>query len=555
MLDDKLAEERVKEFYESYRKNVIDKWKDKWAEYYRKYRSILEESNHRESNLFIPRCFDSVETVVPRLVLALFSTDPAFKMMPVGPSDVEAAKLMTTLLSYYYRVGNLFATVFNATKSQEIFNTSLIKSAWDEVKKIPVHYVVQVGDFFIDETALSIEEAEYCGDRKIRSLEYLRQKEEEGIYKNIDKVKQDGSRYSHNSSGSGDISATARSIIGLDSPYKTDDDKNPKYEVLECFYNGSVITTAGGVLIRNDEWEGEFPYSPIITCPDCMDFFGIGTVEPIRYIQDEINDLNNAFLDNTVQTLRPISKVSVNEFDRYKSWVNGSNRVWIMNDIKNGHEFDRVPPVNQQVFSHYGMLNESLDRTNGLTDYVRGMKTTGEGSATEATILAQAADNRLKLKLFMLQHCLKRMVKIDIENIQKFADEEFIVRLTEEPLAFQTFKRIGLKGNMDIYPMGAAELVSRDVKRAQYINLLGTLINPAITEQLAFEGKQFNLSLLLRQILETFETKELDKIITGGAPRPVSAPVLPAGNTPPVDLASVLKSTAESTAPLQIKST
>ena len=61
------ASDLVKKTWSQYKALVIERLRPRWAEYYGKYRSVLEMKRRggRESTLFIPRSFDSVETIVP----------------------------------------------------------------------------------------------------------------------------------------------------------------------------------------------------------------------------------------------------------------------------------------------------------------------------------------------------------------------------------------------------------------------------------------------------------------------------------------------------------
>jgi hypothetical protein len=112
-----------------------------------------------------------------------------------------------------------------------------------------------------------------------------------------------------------------------------------------------------------------------------------------------------------------------------------------------------------------------------------------------------------------------------------------------------------IQGEFDVTAAGISDLSTKESKRSQLTNLLNVLISSGIGQIMAVEGKRLMFTDLLKQILETFEMKNMDSVIQD---LPKSQPILnPAsdmmggGNSLPNNLEEVLKSTAESTAPNQ----
>ena len=557
---------KVQKYWNQYKSLVIERMRPKWREFYQKYRSYLESKRRggRESTLFIPRSFDSVETIVPRLLLAIYSVNPPFQMSPRNSASVEFADILTEVYQYYSDVTNQYSTVAQALRGVCIYGTGIIKSGWDNLNKRPSRYIVNINEFLKDPAAIEIEECEYAGDRKVRSLSYLRNQERAGIYKNINEVEQSAERFAQPS----DLTTDNFSVQGLMNPYETKRqiDAEPQYEVIECWINNGtwVITLAGGKLIRSEANpfpHKTFPYSPIKMIPDTTDFYGIGALEPIRYLQDQVNDFNNASMDYVMRSVNQIMKVAVSEWENSAGWQFKQGAKWKMNDMK-GVEPLIMSPLPQGALDIPGQLNAWIDRTLSLSDYTRGVRTGSQESATGASLLAQAADSRLKLQLFYCQNYLQRMVRLEAECIQEWVPENFIVRVTGHPYV-KKVDRAAIQGEFDVFAAGISDLSSKDTRRAQLTNLLNMILTTGAPQLLALQGKRLDMALLFKQIFDTYEFKNADALMTDvpqqlpqGAPQGMPGQQPPAGNAGgPENLTDVVKAQAEQGSPMQTMST
>jgi hypothetical protein len=554
------AQQKVQKFWTQYRTMVIDRKRPIWREFYQKYRSYLDQKRKggRESTLFIPRSFDSVETVVPRLLLAIYSVNPPFQMAPRNASSVEFANTLTEAYQYYSDVTNQYSTVAQTLRGVSIYGTGIIKSGWDNVLKRPTRYNVDISEFFKDPSAMEIEDCEYSGDVKVRSLSYLRKMEKNGTYKNIDVVEEKGEKFAQPS----DLRTDNYMVQGLTNPneVKRMIDADPQYQVVECWIdNGSyVITLAGGVLIRaeaNPFPHQTFPYSPVKMIPDTTDFYGIGTLEPIRFLQDQVNDFNNATMDYIMRSVNQIMKVGVSEWENARTYLFKQGAMWKVNQMDGVQPLD-MKPLPAEAFAITTQLNGYIDRTNSLTSYTRGSQEGSSESATGASLLAQAADSRLKLQLFYCQKYLQRMVELEAKCIQEWVPDNFVIRVTGHPY-IKPINRADIQGEFDVFAAGISDLSTKETKRAQLTNLLNMILTTGAPQLLALQGKRLDMAQIFKQIFDTYEFKNSDTLMTdvpqapvtpeaGGMQSPVGDMGIPASAT------EVLKSTAEGTAPMQL---
>ena len=193
---------------------------DKWKRYYELYRSYVENRSDGLSNLFIPLVFAAIETVLPRLVEAIFASRPYLAVLPREPQDVDNARVMETLIDYQLvDKMNIVRKFNNWIRECLIYGTAVGKVGWrfetrPRIVRVPrleifgvkfgettkeeqtVFYddpdfePIDLFDFFIDPDATTIDEAAFCIHRFYRSMSYLKKQAENGIYENIDELEE-----------------------------------------------------------------------------------------------------------------------------------------------------------------------------------------------------------------------------------------------------------------------------------------------------------------------------------------------------------------------------
>ena len=97
---------------------------DKWQRWYKLYRShVPQDAADWRSRLFIPEVFTTIETILPRLVAQL----PRFTVNPVGPEDVEPAKVMEFLLNHSAEQSGLYVELVECYKDALMYGTGIMK--------------------------------------------------------------------------------------------------------------------------------------------------------------------------------------------------------------------------------------------------------------------------------------------------------------------------------------------------------------------------------------------------------------------------------------------
>jgi len=203
--------------FDSILEKVIDRYEkasdfrrvydDRWKRYYSLYRSrAAPQSDEARANIFVPEVFTAIETLTPRLVSNfLNSSKPAVKVYGREESDIANAGAAEKLLAYQFEKMEMPVKLVTFYKQALLYGTSVGKVFWDYktgtnregiqtvVYDDPAFEVLDIFDFYVDPAATGIDDARYCIHRKFLSWEELKSREQDGIYSQVDRLKNSGS--------------------------------------------------------------------------------------------------------------------------------------------------------------------------------------------------------------------------------------------------------------------------------------------------------------------------------------------------------------------------
>jgi hypothetical protein len=169
---------------------------------YSDYRSITKDSKDNRSNLFIPKIYSTVDTILPRLLQAHFNgTSPIYPVAPRFAKYQKNAETMSALIDYQLTQKiNAKKKIYLGLKSALIYGIAHFAVPWKyqtrkkvtiepkieflgvklgrkKVEKTVVYYDapdfenIDIFDFWVDPDATCIEDAIYCFRRAWKSLE------------------------------------------------------------------------------------------------------------------------------------------------------------------------------------------------------------------------------------------------------------------------------------------------------------------------------------------------------------------------------------------------
>lgn len=198
-------------------------------------------------------------------------------------------------------------------------------------------------------------------------------------------------------------------------------------------------------IIRNPFWCGK---RPILSAPIeriTGSFFGISKIEPVKFLQWNLNDFWNMGQDSAQYSLLPITLVDPLSNPNYQSMVVGLAAVWLTDPNKT--KFANFPAIYKDAIplceNLKGQINESMD----VNDAMLGKAPQGRKNQAQMAAQAQAQesniiDNAKRYEEVMLNPLLEFMFELD----RQFRTEELTVEVLGET---------GARANLQVIPVQA----------------------------------------------------------------------------------------------------
>lgn len=469
--------------------------KQKWDEYYDMYRGVLPQKSYEwQSNIYVPYPFSTVETLVPRLT----AQKPQIDIMPTEPSDSDKAKVMNALIDYQWNMMSANVWMPEAVREMLIYGTVVVKVYWKTVKEnvqkfediiddpnadeeivqeagqvkieteettydAPCVEVVDLYDFFVDPQATSIEAARYVIHRTWRTLEYLKQKQKEGVYKNIkliENMQQSGSFE--------DDKSSRREAANLnDGQYYVPN--NDMIEILEYWEDGRVVCVAGrSVVIRDEVNPYDHNKKIFVECVMIRpphEFYGIGVLEPIQTLVKELNDRRNQRMDNVTLVLNKqfiIENGQNVDEDELISTPGGAIHADSITAVQVLQQGD----VTSSSYQEETLIKADIQQTTGVSDFTQGVgsDSLGNDTATGISLIQEAGNARFKaiannLEEMMIKNIGQMMVAMNLQ----YMDQEKVLRIVgDDGVDFPQVTPEEIRGNFDVVVKAGSTLPVND---------------------------------------------------------------------------------------------
>lgn len=545
-----------------------------WEECYRMWRAYREERDDDKSNLFIPYLFSVVETVVPRITDTLFSKKPFLKPLPNDPEDIEGAEAHEVLMEYQFKKSRFEEKVKQWVKQTAIYGTGFVKVYWDrdvekkivkekrffndpldliqkanemgmenissfkEVEKEIVKYegvnieVLDLFDVAIDPYAESIEKARYAVHETLRPKEYVKERIKNGVYDEVDMDDWEDIEKSATTGENDKFSILQRqeSVDMANDP----NDSEGMIKILEYWEDNKVITIANGsIVLRNSENPFNHKKIPIVEAVDTRsikELYGIGEIEPNRYLQAELNTNRNQRIENVKMAINNsyfYDKSALDEddfIDAPNAKIPVRNRGQkSLNDI-----IFPVPkqPISRSAYTEEKVIKKDMQETSGVTQYVKGLSSDGATTATEITSLQKEANYRFKQKIRNIANALEKVGELWVALNQQFVTKNQYLRISGERTKQLNFMQPQNYGDtkMDKTGYQFLQVAPEDIAGQYDIEVASSALEPIADKQVrrqqllqAFQmTSQQGLSspTLFKELLKTFDDiTVMDKII------------------------------------------
>lgn len=474
-----IVEPAVRERYEIY-------YADK--DYYRQKFPILSKT----SDLVSTDVADTIEWALPSLMKVFTGSDEVITIAGVTEEDDTKAETMQELLVYQLqRQNNFFTVLYNWMKDSLIVGMGIIKCYWERTegyttetavlnnealqaltqtgvtiediqgpdqfgdfsvtyqlpyyrKNAPKLENILVSEFLYSPDAKSLEEANFVAHKRKVTMSYLREREAQGVYANIDDIRVNGNY-------NGMSVDQVEQVIGDNYVDINKDEQTARQEVViyECYtkidinndgiLEDMIITICGDTIIRMEQnYMGRHPFFAISPTKDPH---RIWVKRSYAELIGELQDLKvaltrqimqNVALTNDPKMLLDESAINIDDFVQGRKVIR----------MKAGHSMNEVAmpmnitPLAPQTFQFLEWIEGQKENRTGITRYNQGLDANSLNKTATgiSAILGQSAQ-RLELVARMFAETgLSELFRFMVSLNQKFIDQQTVIRLTNKEL-------------------------------------------------------------------------------------------------------------------------
>ena len=479
---------------EAYQGSVIERTvKERYAiyyadkEYYRNKFPILSKT----SDLVSTDVADTIEWALPSLMKVFTGSDEVITIAGVTEEDDTKAETMQELLVYQLqRQNKFFPILYNWMKDALITGMGIVKCYWERtegftteqavlnneslqalietgvnvtdiqgpdafgdftvtyqspyyVKNAPKIENILISEFIYSPDAKSLEEANFVAHKRKVTMSYLREREAQGVYANIDAIKPD--------SGYSVVTDPVQDVIGDNYNDIIGDEQKARQEVTiyECYtkidvnndgiLEDMIITICGDTIIRMEQnYMGRHPFFAISPTKDPHRIWVKRSyAELIGELQDLKVALTRQIMQNVALTNDPkmlLDETAINIDD----FVQGRKVI----RMKAGHSLHEVAmpmnisPLSPQTFTFLEWIEGQKENRTGITRYNQGLDANSlNKTATGISAILGQSSQRLELVARMFAETgLYELFRFMVSLNQKFIDQQTIIRLTNKEM-------------------------------------------------------------------------------------------------------------------------
>lgn len=500
-----VVEPTVKQRYEIY-------YADK--DYYRNRFPILSKT----SDLVSTDVADTIEWALPSLMKVFTGSDEVITIAGVTEEDDTKAETMQELLVYQLqRQNKFFPILYNWMKDALITGMGIIKCYWERtegytteqttlnnealqalqqtgvpivsiegpdiygdfvvtyqspyyVKNAPKIENILVSDFIYSSDAKSLEEANFVAQKRKVTMSYLREREAQGVYANIDEIKTEDFRQSK-------IESPIEQVIGdkyNDLTFNQEDKARLEVVIYECYtkmdINGDgiledmIITICGDTIIRIEQnYMGRHPF---FTISPTKDPHRIWVKRSYAELIGELQDLKvaltrqimqNVALNNDPKMLLAEDAINIDDYIQGRKVIR----------MKSGHSLNEVAmpmpvhPLSPQTFQFLEYIEGQKENRTGITRYNQGLDANSlNKTATGISAILGQSSQRLELIARMFAETgIYELFRFMVSLNQKFIDQNTVIRLTNKSLKINPED---LTGNFDLVVNAGISIATKE---------------------------------------------------------------------------------------------
>jgi len=521
------SEEYCKDFFESGEKN------------YKLYKCYQEGSEKvYKHNIFVPYAFAYTEDRVAYLMLSILASPIVYAIEPRMRSvSYDLASEIQEILhwalteestEFVLELEELFksSAIFNIgylvnypmveerrAKMTARWDTLLEREPLTETKTVYDRYYLDVPhphDMFPEPKIKRLSRMGWLIKRAREDFDNLKRLERKGEYEGVDRVKGGEVGEDPVSKMLSDIGMGSATGFGYD-------EKTRKVELLDCMFEGDVITIGGRRAIIQDTRKKSAELKPSIydlpvldcrTTGGVREFFGFDIVEQVKPLNLDLNLLRSQRRDNVSLILNKVFTLDLlaGEIDLSSIQSAPGNIIRGIN-IKEALDELKFDDVTASSYKESEELKWDMQSVTSMFDYARGGTPRRKETATGIIRLQQAAQSRTewilrKIDFQVLQPLARRIINSLREWLSK---EDYISIIGPDNHAneFYDLDQEKLKKMFQIQPMTESIVGVKEINLNMMIQSFDRLI----------QLPEVNRPALVKQLLQKLGNKDIKQII------------------------------------------
>lgn len=433
--------------------------RSKWLRYYKLYRLFKNDAGMPwNSKLFIPRIFEVVEKIAPRMT----AHNPQFSLVPKKPEATVATTQLSEYLNYVWEERGLKSKVRMMAKNMLIYGTSIAKIEWameteteeerdgDNVitqevinSEMPQFSVLDIFDFLVDPREESVDDGIGVIHKRdnVHFQELLLNKDALGYF-NLDIIESMLNSIDAKNKEESEQESKFSSRGVSDSSEKIDETRLNIKEYWGRFSRTGeiedekeyVITTVNNsIVIRIEENKrGSRPFVVARDMPVPNEFYGIGQAEALESLQVELNWLRGQRMDNANLVNNAMWLID-NDSGVDPSQLCSKPGNLIFKNPGTTVQPLQVNDIKSSSYKEEDQINRDFQTVSGTMDTTdRGGSKGFTNTATGQRIRNEESSARFQYKIENLEEAIqeigKKMLVLAAEN----ADQNVLIRRLSE---------------------------------------------------------------------------------------------------------------------------
>ena len=428
--DHKTFRDKADEFYRLYR--GFSDWRQEQTPYRDQDDAVSEAQEEWGAELFIPFCFSTVETIIPRMV----SNGPRMIVVPRDEQALGNVRNMKLVIDAQQKQINYDLILQSIGKDGLIYGLGVGKTRWKFEQRIQVKAQAAPGlpnifqesvpttvtafddavaervdpyDFMWDPLSDAVENAEYVIHRMWLGPAAVKRLVDQGIYRSqendpscpwtLEDLLAGRARTQRSNVWDQRLSAEG---------YNTESTRQDALHEAWEFHDGQRVIT---VLDASYPVQAGPNPSGLATIPFQIyrptivggRFVGISEIEPIRHLQYEINTLRSQRRDAATLALMRTFAYNETAVDPQDLVFGPNMGIPVSGDPRDFLFPIPVPELPNSSYREEQAIIDDIQRTSGISDPVQGVDTGASETATGVQLVQAAAGLRIQNKARLLE--------------------------------------------------------------------------------------------------------------------------------------------------------